>query len=77
MRSTNDNFLFQGGSDQPGPACMRLLSMLKAIQQGKAEDKFGWLDIVQEAKENSFVGNGDSLDNTKTNGVVASVDKLP
>ncbi|KAL9091637.1 MAG: hypothetical protein Q9165_004713 [Trypethelium subeluteriae] len=76
-RSTNDKFIYQGGSDNPGPACMKLLTTLKGIQQGKIEDKFGWLDHVQEAKENSYVTRGKGVDGVRTNGFVDNVDKLP
>ncbi|KAL8694173.1 MAG: hypothetical protein Q9218_001116 [Villophora microphyllina] len=48
MRSRNDKFLYQKGGDEPGPACVKLLTTLKGIQQGKIKDSFGWLDYVQE-----------------------------
>ena len=50
MKSRNDKFLYQDGSDEPGPACVKLLTTLKGIQQGKIEDTFGWLEYVEEAK---------------------------
>ncbi|KAL9122882.1 MAG: hypothetical protein Q9187_000571 [Circinaria calcarea] len=49
-KSRNDKFLYQDGSGEPGPACVKLLTMLKGIQQGKIEDTFGWLEYVEEAK---------------------------
>ena len=51
MRSRFDKFLYQEGSDEPGPACVKLLSILKGIQQGKIKDAFGWLDVVEEPKD--------------------------
>ncbi|EON97137.1 putative branched-chain-amino-acid aminotransferase 1 protein [Phaeoacremonium minimum UCRPA7] len=30
------------GDEEPGPLCIKLLSQLKGIQNGKVEDKFGW-----------------------------------
>jgi branched-chain amino acid aminotransferase len=73
MRSRNDKFIYQGGSDEPGPACIKLLTTLKGIQQGKLKDTFGWLDYVKEAK-----GFGEK---PVMNGVDISmngnVDKLP
>lgn len=77
MRSTGDKFSFLGGSDEPGPACTRLLAVLKGIQQGKVDDKFGWLDVVQEHKESSYSVRGKGSDGVKMNGVVDNVDKLP
>ena len=32
MRSRNDKFEFQGGSDEPGPACVKFLEQLQGIQ---------------------------------------------
>ena len=77
MRSTGDKFTFQNGSNEPGPACTKLLGVLKGIQQGKVQDKFGWLDVVQEHSENSYVVRGKGVDEMKTNGVVKNVDELP
>ena len=71
MRSRNDRFTFQGGSDDPGPACEKLLTTLKSIQQGKVKDPFGWLDFVKEPKGFPST-NGGSAD-----GVDTSVDELP
>ena len=73
MRSRNDKFLYQGGSDEPGPACVKLLTTLKGIQQGKIKDTFGWLDYVKEAKgfKKKPVTNGVDI------GVNGNVDKLP
>ncbi len=71
MRSRNDKFTYQGGSDDPGPACAKLLTTLKSIQQGKIKDPFGWLDYVKEPK------GFPSTNGTSTNEVDGSVDHLP
>lgn len=51
MKSKNDKFVYRDGNDKPGPACEKLLSTLKGIQQGIIEDTFGWLDHVKEVKD--------------------------
>ena len=48
MKSRNDKFYYREGSDEAGPAAVKLLSILKGIQQGKIEDSFGWLEYVKE-----------------------------
>lgn len=37
-----------GGSEEPGPICMQLLTTLKGIQQGKIKDTFSWNSKVEE-----------------------------
>lgn len=49
-KSTNDVFSFSDDSDEPGPCCAKLLSILKGIQQGKLEDQFDWCRKVTEVK---------------------------
>ena len=71
MRSRNDKFTYQGGSDNPGPAFEKLLTILKSIQQGKMKDSFGWLDYVEEPK------GFPSTNGVSTNGVDGSIDELP
>ncbi|EME39689.1 hypothetical protein DOTSEDRAFT_75365 [Dothistroma septosporum NZE10] len=65
MRSKNDTFRYQNGSDEPGPAVVKLLAQLKGIQQGKVKDEFGWVEAVREYKPNEYVS--DSV--AETNGV--------
>ncbi|KAI9695770.1 MAG: hypothetical protein M1820_008442 [Bogoriella megaspora] len=78
MRSTNDMFVYQGGSDEPGPACVKLLTTLKGIQQGKIRDTFRWCETVQEANKESYTtANGKGVNGVKANGVIDQVDKLP
>ncbi|KAL8713590.1 MAG: hypothetical protein Q9220_002452 [cf. Caloplaca sp. 1 TL-2023] len=75
MRSKKDKFLYQKGGDEPGPACVKLLSMLKGIQQGKIKDSFRWLDFVEEVQlPEQETSNGTDVLNEKING---NVDKLP
>lgn len=72
MRSKNDKFVYREGSDKPGPACEKLLSTLKGIQQGIIKDSFGWLDYVIEEK--------DIAPQAVTNGAIApnsSIDQMP
>ncbi len=71
MRSRNAKFTYLDGNDEPGPACTKLLTTLKGIQQGKIQDTFGWLDYVKEPE--------DFQKKPVTNGVEmnGNVDKLP
>ena len=71
MRSRNDKFTYQGGSDDPGPVCKKLLTTLKSIQLGKTKDLFGWLDYVKEPQEVPST-NGASTDEVNDR-----VDELP
>ncbi|KAF2429895.1 branched-chain-amino-acid aminotransferase [Tothia fuscella] len=48
MKSRNDTFTYLKDDNEPGPICMKLLSTLKGIQQGKIKDTFGWLNRVEE-----------------------------
>ena len=75
MRSKDDKFVYQDGRDEPGPACSRLLTTLKGIQQGKISDTFGWLQFVEEVKlPLEGESNGvDILDGEKN----GNIDKLP
>ena len=77
MKSRNDKFLYQGGGNEPGPAFVKLLTMLKSIQQGKVEDPFGWLDFVEEAS-NLSVEEGESPGERENGSILnGNVDKLP
>ena len=49
-KSTNDVLSYNDGSDEPGPCCAKFLSILKDVQQGKIEDRFGWCTKVTEVK---------------------------
>jgi branched-chain amino acid aminotransferase len=57
-------------SEEPGPVCVKILSTLKGIQQGKIEDTFGWntkvtqVDINKYTAETQINGmNGNTIDN--------------
>lgn len=73
MRSKDQTFEYKDAAEEPGPICTKLLATLKGIQQGKIEDKFGWLQRVEKPQ-------GYTADVTEgTNGFADSdnVDKLP
>ncbi|KAL8956643.1 MAG: hypothetical protein Q9183_006254, partial [Haloplaca sp. 2 TL-2023] len=72
MRSKGDRITYQGAGDEPGPACVKLLTTLKGIQQGKIEDSFGWLDYVEQ---DHLPEKG--MPNATQEHVNGSVDKLP
>lgn len=48
-KSTDQKFVYQNGSDAMGPRSSLLFETLKNIQQGRAEDIFGWTTSVVEA----------------------------
>lgn len=74
MKSRNETFKYQGGGDEPGPACVKLLTTLKGIQTGKIEDTFGWTEKVREAR----LGDYEHGSEEEADGVdVGSVSKLP
>lgn len=72
MRSKGDTFEYQGGGDEPGPACVKLLRVLKGVQQGKEKDEFGWLSPVAEPRGFAVRGGEENV-----NGCEDDVDKLP
>ena len=73
MKSKNDKFTYQHGSNEPGPACAKLLSTLKGIQQGKIQDTFGWLDMIQKPAPPKDQVNGVEV----MNGPPQQIDTLP
>lgn len=76
MVSKGDKFEYQGGGDEVGPACMKLLTTLQGIQRGKIEDTFGWT-VEVEAPE-GFDGEAEKHgEGRKENGVKESVSQLP
>ncbi|KAI7160620.1 branched-chain amino acid aminotransferase [Hortaea werneckii] len=66
MRSKGDEFKYQGGGDEPGPAIVKLLAQLKGIQSGKVKDTFGWCQEVQPVQEGQY-----EREPAKSNGVAA------
>jgi branched-chain amino acid aminotransferase len=53
MKSRNDTFTYLD-SDEPGPACLKLLDQLKGIQTGRYEDTFEWNVKVEEGSKEAF-----------------------
>lgn len=71
MRSKNEEFAYVVGKDNgPGEVCERLLGMVKGIQMGKEEDRFGWCFTVTEVEKQFREGQVNGV-NGKT------VDSLP
>ena len=59
-------------SEEPGPACLKLLTTLKGIQLGKIKDTFGWNSKVEGVDIKKY-GAGE-----QANGVNdENVDQLP
>ena len=74
MKSKGDTFKYGPGGEEPGPICLKLLTTLKGIQQGKIEDKFGW--CVEVPKPDLKISeNGDASNANGVNG--KDVDELP
>lgn len=48
MKSRNETFRYREGSDEAGPAAIKLLGILQGIQRGTIKDSFGWLEYVKE-----------------------------
>ncbi|KAJ6445134.1 branched-chain-amino-acid aminotransferase [Purpureocillium lavendulum] len=57
--------------EEAGPACLRLLTQLKAIQLGKVKDEFGWRFLVSEAD-----GKVAGAEKKNGNGTEQTVDQL-
>jgi branched-chain amino acid aminotransferase len=51
MESKGDKFTYPAAAEKPGPVCTRLLTTLKGIQQGKIEDKQGWLFKIEKPEQ--------------------------
>ncbi|KAI4654538.1 uncharacterized protein J4E79_008412 [Alternaria viburni] len=51
LPSKNDKFTYAEAQQEPGPACKKLLSTLKGIQQGKIEDNQSWLFKVERPEQ--------------------------
>ena len=72
MKSKNAKFTYQEERREPGPACTKLITTLKAIQQGKIKDEFGWLDYVKEHKPDTAKPTTNGVNSHES----ASIDKL-
>jgi branched-chain amino acid aminotransferase len=68
MDSRGDKFTYPAAEKEVPPTCAKLLSTLKGIQQGKIEDKQGWLFKVERPQK---------FGNTKSNGGAHTVGQLP
>jgi branched-chain amino acid aminotransferase len=47
-KSTADKFIYQNGSNEPGPCARKLSTMLHDIYKGNSVDEFGWLVEANE-----------------------------
>ncbi|KAI9674420.1 MAG: hypothetical protein M1817_001758 [Caeruleum heppii] len=77
--STAQKFSYDAGlaadGTAPGPACVKLLSTLKGIQQGKIKDTMGWGSVVEEPR--GYEGEAQEINGTgKANGVVNGEEKV-
>jgi branched-chain amino acid aminotransferase len=68
LESKGDKFEYPAAAQEPGPACVKLLSTLKGIQQGKIEDPKKWLFKVERPSQFSH---------KETNGGTKTVGQLP
>jgi branched-chain amino acid aminotransferase len=63
----------EADSEEPGPFCVKLLTTLKGIQQGKIKDTFGWNSKVEEVDIKEY-----TAEQTNGKGVNGgSIDSLP
>ena len=65
MESKGDKFTYAAASQEPGPVCVKLLTTLKGIQQGKIEDEKNWLFKVEKPEQ---FGKSHTNDGAKTVG---------
>lgn len=68
LESKGDKITYPTASQEPGPICVKLLTTLKGLQQGKIEDKKNWLFKVEKPEQ---FGKQD------TNGGAKTVGQLP
>ncbi|KAK2628291.1 hypothetical protein QTJ16_002937 [Diplocarpon rosae] len=59
-------------SEEPGPVCVKLLTTLKGIQNGKIKDTFGWNSRVEKVDAQKY-----SVVETANGTIGESVDMLP
>ncbi|KZM23146.1 branched-chain-amino-acid transaminase [Ascochyta rabiei] len=61
LESKNDKITFPAAENEPGPVCVKLLTTLRGLQQGKIEDKQGWLYKVDRPEQFGKTGtSGDA-----------------
>ena len=54
-RSRNDTFPYIAEeTEEPGPVFTKLLTTLQDIQRGKAEDPYGWCELVKEPEAGKY-----------------------
>lgn len=68
MDSRGDKFSYKAAEKEVPPTCAKLLSTLKGLQQGKIEDKQGWLFKVERPEQ---------FGKTQANGGAQTVGQLP
>jgi len=68
LNSKNDKITFAAAEKEPGPVCVKLLNTLRGLQQGKIEDKQGWLYKVERPAQ---------FGKTDVNGGAKTVGQLP
>lgn len=68
MDSKGDKFTYPAAEKDVPPVCAKLLSTLKGLQQGKIEDKQGWLFKVERPEQ---------FGKTQANGGAHTVGQLP
>ncbi|KAL5379071.1 hypothetical protein DPSP01_008706 [Paraphaeosphaeria sporulosa] len=68
LESKGEKISYKDAAEEPGPACVKLLTTLKGIQLGKIEDKQGWRLNVERPQQ--WGKNG-------VNGAEETVDQLP
>lgn len=65
-------------TEEPGPCCLRLLTSLKGVQNGKLRDEWGWCEDVTDADPKDYQTRGTGAGGDGSNGVNArNVDTLP
>ena len=74
--SRNETFSYiAADSEEPGPICVKLLTTLKGIQNGKIKDTFGWNSKVSEVDAKKYSANSDPKAANGVNG--ENIDELP
>lgn len=66
--SKSDKISYKAAAEEPGPTCVKLLSTLKGIQQGKVDDQFGWLLNVGQPAQWGVV-NGEEAQKDTVDGL--------
>ncbi|KAI9772303.1 MAG: hypothetical protein M1840_001052 [Geoglossum simile] len=67
--SRGEKISYAAAAEEPGPCCARLLTALKGIQLGTAEDVFGWCERVEEPVD-YILADAEREKREEVNGVV-------